>query len=97
MTVTAYLGSPPVGSQQGKGHITVGDTVNEGTVLIGYPTSIPRDASGFLVIEPDSFAQLARCMMQANPDAAIKAFGAALQAGVPKQERTPRLAELSVL
>jgi hypothetical protein len=48
-----------------------------------------------VLIFSDSFERLVRCMMGANPDAALKAFGAVLQAGVPKQEATPRLADLS--
>jgi hypothetical protein len=35
-------------------------------------------------IFPDSFAAMAQTMMHANPEAAIKAFGAALAAGTPQ-------------
>jgi hypothetical protein len=34
-------------------------------------------------IDADSFADLAQTMMHANPEATIKAFGCALQAGIP--------------
>jgi hypothetical protein len=34
-------------------------------------------------IEPDCFAALAQAMMYANPEEAIKAFGRALQSGIP--------------
>jgi hypothetical protein len=35
-------------------------------------------------ILPDSFADLAQAMMHTDPEAAIKAFGAALQEGIPE-------------
>jgi hypothetical protein len=34
-------------------------------------------------IQPNSFAELAKAMMSADPNAAVKAFGAALAAGIP--------------
>src|SRR3954464_9762268 len=40
-----------------------------------------------LRIHPASFEELAHAMMQADPNAAIKAFGAALQAGIPGAEQ----------
>lgn len=36
------------------------------------------------VIHPDQFGYMARAMMKANPEAAIKAFGEALKRGIPE-------------
>jgi hypothetical protein len=47
-----------------------------------------RSESYQIVIRPEAFADLASHMMQADPEAAIKAFGAAMQAvpPIPKAE-----------
>lgn len=37
-----------------------------------------------LYVQTDSFRDMAEAMMQANPTEAIKAFGAALEAGIPE-------------
>jgi hypothetical protein len=37
-----------------------------------------------ITIDTESFPALAQMMMHANPEAAMKAFGSALQAGTPK-------------
>jgi hypothetical protein len=52
-----------------------------------------KDERGFgksqfqVSIKPESFAVIARAMMHANSEEAIKAFGAALQAGIPEETR----------
>jgi hypothetical protein len=62
-------------------------------VRIEFSTPIPKDATGYIVIQPDSFERLALCMMKINPDAAMKAFGVALQVGISTAEK--RLAAAS--
>jgi hypothetical protein len=51
-------------------------------VRIEFSTPIPKDASGYIVIQSDSFERLAFAMMAINPNAAIKAFGAALHTDI---------------
>lgn len=43
-----------------------------------------RDSVVHVCFHADSFGDLAQAMMRANPGAAIKAFGAALQGGIPR-------------
>jgi hypothetical protein len=39
-------------------------------------------------LDSDQFSQIAQCMMDANPNEAIKAFGAAMEKGVPQFENS---------
>ena len=57
-----------------------------GVVTLGYSRNMNgRDKTHYsVIVGPDDFANLALAMMNANPQAAIKAFGAALQAGPTK-------------
>jgi hypothetical protein len=79
MTVLAFLGGH--GSSQTNGGISMNRIDRRGGdgVAINFPTPIPKDATGYIVIKPDSFDRLALCMMAVDREAAIKAFGTALQ------------------
>jgi hypothetical protein len=57
-----------------------------GTARLVFKT--PRgegDSLYSLMIGPDSYADVIRSMLHADPDQALKAIGAALQDGVPKR------------
>jgi hypothetical protein len=79
MTVLAFLGR--YGSNQANGWITMNqiDRTGGDGVAIDFPTPIPKDASGYVLVKSDSFDRLALCMMAVDRKAAIKAFCAALQ------------------
>jgi hypothetical protein len=77
MTITAYLGGEAMPSYQGEGRIYLDD---EG-VGIRYSTNIPKGVHAHILIDENSFERLALCMMALNSEAAMNAFGAALQVG----------------
>src|SRR5205823_4024200 len=81
MTVTAFLGEYD-NSKGREGGIGIGQNWFDGRgdgVKINFPAGIPRNASGHIIIAADSFERLALAMMASDREAAIKAFGAALQ------------------
>jgi hypothetical protein len=84
MPVLSFLGE--YGSEARNASITLNSMAIHGPrrggdgVRIEFSTPIPKDASGYIVIQPDSFERLAFAMMAIKEDAAIKAFGAALHA-----------------
>jgi hypothetical protein len=64
-------------------------SVEDGLVGLTF-TSNPEGAndSRFQAsVAPDSFRDMAEAMMRANPTEAIKAFGAALEAGIPEPRK----------
>jgi hypothetical protein len=54
-----------------------------GLIFTSNPSGI-NDSLFELYVHPDSFKDMAEAMMRANASEAIKAFGAALEAGIPE-------------
>jgi hypothetical protein len=87
--MTVWVGIGRHGSMTANGHISSKGPhfgLHGEGVAITFPTKIPNDTFGYVVVKPNSFEELARCMMEADPDATLKAFGLVLSAGLPKQE-----------
>ena len=65
-----------------------GVAAQHGNMEIGFTTPRGTGKSCYnLIVEPEDFTKLARAMLQANPEEAIKAFGTALQEGIPEPAR----------
>ncbi len=60
----------------------------------GYNVWTGKDGQTVFTLRPDggSFAEIAKAMMKANPDAAIRAFGVALSDGLPAKEQASKTA-----
>jgi hypothetical protein len=60
----------------------------------GYNRYTGEDGHTRYTLWPDgeSFAEIAKAMMKAHPDAAMKAFGAALSEGIPVAEKASEVA-----
>jgi hypothetical protein len=57
-----------------------------GTVRLAFVTPRGTGNSYYrLVVNPEDFVTLAQAMLHADPEEAIKAFGAALQEGIPER------------
>jgi hypothetical protein len=80
MTVRSYVGE--YGSSKARGGwIGLSNPAFDrggGGVKVSFSLPIPKDASAHVVIQEDSFEQLALAMIASGREAAIKAFGAAL-------------------
>jgi hypothetical protein len=57
-----------------------------GSALVGFSiaTGMP-DGDYLLVIQPESYGDMIRAMLHADPERALKAIGAALQDGIPER------------
>jgi hypothetical protein len=112
MPVLSFLGK--YGSEARNADITMNrlgfhgaDRGGDG-VRIEFSTPMPKDARGYVVIQPDSFERLAFAMMAINPNAAIKALGQPFMLTRPissrlsglgslprKRQRVPKVRELN--
>jgi hypothetical protein len=67
-----------------------GITSGSGRLLISTDTDIYRHGLVDVIVgfDSDQFTQIAQSMMDANPNEAIKAFGAAMQNGIPQSGKS---------
>jgi hypothetical protein len=85
MTMSAYREGLAGSSRPTKIAERVGICVEYGQLRLSFSEERGYGRSLFQIgVRPDSFADLAQAMMHANREAAIKAFGTALQNGIPE-------------
>jgi hypothetical protein len=57
-----------------------------GRTLVGFSiASGTLDSDYLLIVHPESYADMIRAMLHADPERAVKAIGVALQEGIPEQ------------
>ena len=76
-----------------KGNMLGDEITKSANVMLTFQNDVQipfstKKSDFLVVIEPDSFKTMAEYMMTANANEAIKAFGAAMAAGIEKPKNT---------